>query len=73
MNRYNFTAKKSALVNIRGLSAEYYENTINATCTNPDTLRALSNGVSLDYQYYDSSNEFVMQYTIDASTCRQRK
>lgn len=70
MYRYNFTSKKSVLANLKVLKAEYFGNSVNAVCTNPDMLKALKNGVSLDYQYYDSNNEFVMQYTVDASTCR---
>jgi hypothetical protein len=61
MLRYNFTKKKSAIFDLNSLKAEYYQNSVNAACTNPDTLRAFSNGVSFDYQYYDSANEFVMQ------------
>jgi len=73
MNRYNFTSKKSSLASVSALKSEYYANSVNAACTNPDTLRALNNGVSIDYQFYDSINEFVMQYTIDASTCIHRE
>jgi hypothetical protein len=73
MNRYNFTSKKSSLASVSALKSEYYINSVNAACTNPDTLRALNNGVFLEYQFYDSINEFVMQYTIDASTCMGRK
>lgn len=72
MNRYNFTRRKSAIPDLNSLKAKYYQNSINAACTNPDTMRAFSNGVSFDYQYYDSANEFVMQYTLDAGTCRKR-
>ncbi|MBL0353057.1 MAG: hypothetical protein IPP03_10490 [Dechloromonas sp.] len=72
MNRYSFTKPKSAIGNVNGLKAEYYNNSVNAACTNPDTLRALNNGVSFDYQYFDSTNQFVMQYAVDASTCRGR-
>lgn len=72
MNRYNFTKRKTAL-NVNTLKAEYYGNSVSAACTNPDTLTAFRNGVSVEYQYYDSSNEFVMQYTIDANTCRITK
>lgn len=72
MNRYNLTRRKSAIPNLNSLKAEYYQNSVNAACTNPDTLSAFSNGVSFDYQYYDSANEFVMQYTLDAGTCRKR-
>lgn len=73
MNRYNFTLRKTALANVNALKSEYYGNSVNAACTNPDTLRAFNNGVSFDYQYYDSSNEFVMQYAIDAKTCKPRR
>jgi hypothetical protein len=72
MHRYNFTRRKSAIPNLNSLKREYFQNSVNAACTNPDTVRAFSNGVSLDYQYYDSANEFVMQYTLDAGTCRKR-
>lgn len=72
MNRYNFTKRKSAILDIDILKVEYYQNSVNAACTNPDTLKAFINGVSFDYQYYDSANEFVMQYMLDASTCRKR-
>ena len=73
MNRYNFTSRKSALANVSALKTEYYGNSANAACTNPETLRAFNNGVSIDYQYYDSNNEFVMQYVIDANTCKLKK
>lgn len=73
MNRYNFTSKKSALANVGALKAKYYGNSVNAACTNPEMLGAFSNGMSVDYQYYDSNNEFVMQYTIDAKVCQLRK
>ena len=72
MNRYNFTSRKSAIPDLKSLKAKYYQNSVNAACTNPDTSRALRNGVSINYQYYDSANEFVMQYTLDAATCRKR-
>ncbi len=73
MHRYNFTSRKSALANASALKVKYYRNSVNAVCTNPETLRALNNGASLDYQYYDSKNEFVMQYTIDTKTCSLKK
>jgi len=70
--RYNFTKKKAQL-DVPALKAEYYTNSLNAASTNPDTQKALRNGVSFEYQYYDSVNEFVMQYTIDAKTCNLKK
>lgn len=72
MHRYNFTKSKSAMTNLSSMKAEYYNNSVNAACTNPDTLSAFRSGVSVAYEYYDSNNQFVMQYTIDASTCRKR-
>lgn len=72
MNRYNFTSRKSAL-NVAALKSDYYGNSVNAACTNPETLRAFNSGVSVEYQYYDSSNEFVMQYAINANTCKAKR
>ncbi len=72
MNRYNFTNRKFVL-KVAVLKSEYYGNSVNAACTNPETLRAFNSGVSFDYQYYDSSNEFVMQYAIDAQTCKAKR
>jgi hypothetical protein len=72
MNRYNFTARKIAPVDVSLLKTMYYRNSVNAACTNPETIRAFNSGVSIDYQYYDANNEFVMQYTIDFNTCRRR-
>ena len=70
MNRYNFTSKKSELADMNALKDTYYLNSANAACTNPDMIRTLDSGVSIDYQYYDSNNEFVMGYVIDANTCK---
>lgn len=70
--RYNFTKKKTEL-NVPVLKAENYTNSVNAASTNPDTQKALRNGVVFEYQYYDAVNEFVMQYTIDAKTCNLKK
>ena len=70
--RYNFTKIKAAL-NVAALKSEYYRNSINAVSTNPDTQNLLRNGVSMEYQYYDAVNEFVMQYTIDAKACNLKK
>jgi hypothetical protein len=73
MNRYNFITRRAVLGDIGSLKSEYYNNSVNAACTNPETISAFNSGVSFDYQYYDSANEFVMQYALDANTCKARK
>jgi|SRR5690349_9647401 hypothetical protein len=70
---YRFTRRKSEIPNLDSRKARFYRANLNSACTHPDLLEAFRNGASINYQVYDSASEFIMQFTIDAETCRKRK
>ena len=72
MQKYNFTRGKSTIKNLPSLKIEFYNNAINGLCTHPGFQNLFRGGASITHEYYDSSNQFVMQYMIDANACTKR-
>lgn len=71
MYRYNFTKKLGSLSNTSSLKSDFYRSSLNSACTNPVSINALKQGVSYLYEFYDSENKFVMQFSIDRGSCRK--
>lgn len=67
--RHNFTTKSASSPNLTRLKAELYSSAVKFACTTPDTINALKQGVTFSYQYYDSDNNFVMQYDVSRRSC----
>lgn len=67
--RYNFTKSLASLSNIGSLKADAYRSSVNSACTNPTTINVLKHGVSVQYEFYDSQNKFVMQFSVDRASC----
>lgn len=64
--RYNFTSPRSALADP---TADYYQNTLSAVCSNPDTRALLNSGARFEYEYYDSENVFLTRYAVTSDRC----
>jgi len=67
--RYNFTKSRASISNVASLKAEAYRDSVNNACTNPTMINALKQGVSMQYEFYDSQNNFVMQFSVDRKSC----
>ena len=70
LHRYNFVRPKSELGDIEGMRRDLLADTISASCSNPETLAMLKNGVILQYEFYDLNNEFVTKYAVNAQVCK---
>lgn len=68
--KYNFLKKKVNIYNLEQLKTEYYSDAINAACTNPDTRQLINAGVTVQYEYYDRDNIFLMKFKIDKNICK---
>ena len=68
--RYHFMKKSSAILNVENLKKEFFRNSINSSCTNPDMARLINRGAYLKYEYYDIDNRFVLGYAIDQEACK---
>lgn len=67
--RYNFLMKKTKINNLEKIKADYFNETRNSICTNPDSQNLINAGVILQYEYYDIDNIFVMKYLMNKNTC----
>lgn len=71
LHRYNFVRPKTKLGDVEGIRRDFLGDTISASCSNPETLAMLKNGVILQYEFYDLNNEFVTKYAVDAQACKR--
>jgi len=67
--RYNFTKSRASIPNVGSLKEDAYRSSVNSACTNPTSINALKQGVSYQYEFYDSQNNFVMQFSVDRKSC----
>jgi hypothetical protein len=67
--RYNFTKSLASIPNVPSLKSDAYRTSVNSACTNPTSINALKQGVSYQYEFYDSQNNFVMQFSVDRASC----
>lgn len=73
INYYNFTRQKSDIYNLPGVVDSYRRNSIDSACTNPGSRSFIDNkNGSIQYQFYDSNNQFIAKFTINSETCRVR-
>jgi hypothetical protein len=67
--RYNFTKRLASISGIGSLKADAYRSSVNSACTNPTSINALKQGVTYQYEFYDSQNKFVMEFSVDRTSC----
>jgi hypothetical protein len=68
MYKYN-VRKLAEQINISRLRDQHYENSVNASCSNPGLVNLLKQGAVLIYQFYDSRNSFLFEMSVTQRDC----
>jgi hypothetical protein len=68
MYKYNVIVPVKTL-DISHLSDEHYKNAVNGMCSNSGMLNLLKQGAILMYQFYDSHNSFLFEFSITQQDC----
>jgi hypothetical protein len=67
---YKYNVKRPAeQINTSGLKNEHYSTSVNGMCSTPGITALLRRGAVLLYQFYDSRNAFLFDFSITQRDC----
>jgi len=69
MYKYNVLIT-AADINKSRLKNDHYENAVNGMCSSPGIANLFKQGAVVTYQFYDSRNSFLFEFSLSHSDCR---